>query len=295
MKGSKSFASLKFPLVLLLILLLISGTFLTFSTGAFVLNFKQIGFTMTSTVQKGIVKVISSIENTFTAISQLATLSEEYQILTKKLENYYYLQRTNADMRQENERLNELLGFTQQYTYESYAAEIIGRDPNALYSAMTIDKGSKHGIKKNMPVVAIQQGRIGLVGKVVTVGLYTSIIMPIYDFNCNVSARIESTRDLGMVTGAGSPDVPLILSYIKKNVLNDLQYGDIIITSGENGNYVRGISIGTISNVAVVDYDTSLIISLIPTVDFSRLENVIVIDSDAPNNASPSTFNPGGM
>lgn len=58
-----------------------------------------------------------------------------------------------------------------------------------------------------------------------------------------------------------------------------MQYGDIVVTSGENGNYIKEIPIGTISAVSVVDYDTSLIISVVPIVDFSRLEEVIVIDS----------------
>ena len=52
-----------------------------------------------------------------------------------------------------------------------------------------------------MPVIALQSGNVGLVGKVIEVGHYTSLVMPIYDFQCSVSARIQNTRDLGLVSG----------------------------------------------------------------------------------------------
>jgi len=131
-----------------------------------------------------------------------------------------------------------------------------------------------------MPVIAIQNGNVGLVGKIVTVGRLTSMVLPIYDFNCNVSSRIKSTRDIGICSGNGKQEEPLRLRYIRKRVLDELHYGDLIITSGENENYFSNIAIGTISAIRTLDYDTSLEIDVIPLIDFSRLERVIVVDSN---------------
>ncbi len=278
--------SIKFSLRLLVILVAISGIFLTVSTGVFVLNFKELGFSIFSGMQRGVFTVIDGVENTFTAIRDLATLQEEYQKLTEKLEDYEFLQRSNAEARKENERLTELLGFTQTYSYKTKTARIIGRDPESLYSSITLNKGSKDGIQKNMPVIAIQNGNVGLVGKVVSVGRYTSFIMPIYDFNSYVSARIQNTRDIGLISGNGSADGTLTLNYVNKRVRPDLQYGDAIVTSGENDNYMRETTIGTISSIADVDYDTSLIISVVPTIDFARLEEVIIVDTGTLNETS---------
>ena len=135
-----------------------------------------------------------------------------------------------------------------------------------------------------MPVIAIQNGDVGLVGKVVSVGRETSLIMPIYDYQCNVSARIETTRDIGLVSGTGSSESLLTMKYIKKRVLNELNYGDIIVTSGENDNYLKDIPIGSISNINILDYDTSLEIEITPIIDFSRLEHVIIVDSSEVQN-----------
>ena len=129
-----------------------------------------------------------------------------------------------------------------------------------------------------MSVIAYQNGNSGLVGKVVQVGAFTSIVMPIYNMNCTVSARIQNSRDLGLVTGKGKEELPLAMNYIKKRVLEDLHYGDVVVTSGENSNYMRDLPIGTISKISVIDYNSSLDIELTPIIDFSRLENVVVVD-----------------
>src|SRR5574344_1483910 len=268
--------------LVLIILVLFSGVTLGFTSGGFVINFGKVGFNVISSLQKGTHAVTSFFENTVTSIKDTAELRKQYKILTEKLKDYEYMQRNNTEIRKENERLKEQLDFVQTIELKNYAAEIIARDPDTLYSGITINKGSRNGIRKGMPVIAIQNGNVGVVGKIVTVGLGTSMIMPVYDLQCNISARIQNTRDIGIVTGSGSPDSPLQMNYIKKRVLDELNYGDIIVTSGENDNYMRDIPIGTISKITVLNYDSSLQINLTPVIDFSRLETVIVVDQKQP-------------
>lgn len=272
----------RIPLFFLILYLIISGFFLSLSSGGFILDFQQIGFSIVSTVQSGTNAVWSGITRFFTSVSELSQLKKEYELLSERLEDYEYLQRNNAEIRKENIRLKELLDFTEDLSYQNYPAQIIGRETNTTYSGITVNKGSRQGIRKGMPVIAIQNGNIGLVGKVITVGLNTSMIMPVYDSRCNVSARIEHTRDTGIISGTGAESAPLSLSYIKKRVLEELSYGDVIVTSGENDNYMSDIPIGTISAITVLDYDTSLEITVIPVIDFGRLEHVVIVDVHSP-------------
>lgn len=271
------------PVFLLLLLVVISGVILALYTGGFIVNFKEAGFSIVSTAQLSAHTVSSSVGGAFSAIKDLADLRKEYEALTEKLKDYEYLQRNNAEIRRENGRLREQLGLSDSLNKKNYPAFIVGRDPNAAYSAITISKGRNAGIKKNMPVIALQRGNVGLVGKVVSVGPYTSLVMPIYDYQCSVSARIQNTRDLGLVSGNGSESENLSLRYINKRVLDELQIGDVIVTSGENGNYERDIPIGSISKIKIVDYDSSLQIEVTPVIDFSRLESVIVMDREELN------------
>ncbi|MGL4982424.1 MAG: rod shape-determining protein MreC [Treponemataceae bacterium] len=269
-----------FSLVIFCAYLLISGFVLAFSTGSFIVNFKQVGFSILTSVQKGVNHSFSFFISGVTAIKDLAILREEYEILVKKLENYEYLQRSNAEIKKENDRFREQLGFIESYPKKNIPSRIIARDPNSLYSAITIDKGIKDGIKKNMPVIAFQQGSIGLVGKIVEVGSTTSMVVPLYDFQFNVSSRIQHTRDIGLVTGMGYSDLNLVMKYIKKRVVEEINYGDIVVTSGESESYDREIPIGTISKINVLDYDTSIELEITPVINFSRLENVIVVSRE---------------
>ena len=269
---------LKFPEFLFILLLLISSFSLSFSSGSFVLNIKNIGFSILSTIEKGVSTSVNAVTNTINSVGELRKLKKEYDQLVIKLEKFEQLQRSNADIRKENERLKEQLDFVSSIEEKNIPAQIISRNLDDSYSYITIDKGSVNGIKKNMPVIAFQNGNQGLVGKIVQVGAFTSQIIPIYNMDNMVSTRIQNTRDLGLVNGQGSQDLPLELQYIRKRVMEDLNIGDIVVTSGENDNYKRDIPIGTISKIEEIPYNSSLYIEITPIIDFSRLENLVVIN-----------------
>ncbi|MCQ2241439.1 rod shape-determining protein MreC [Treponema sp.] len=264
--------------ILLAFFILLSGNMLAFHSGSFIVNFNKVGFSMVSFFQEGVANVFGFGKKFVLAIHDVAVLQKEYRALTEKLKDYEYMQRNNTEIRKENERLKEQLQFATELEYRNIAAQIIGRNPDNLYSGITIGKGSRSGIRKGMPVIAIQNGNIGVVGKVVTVGVSTSLVMPVYDTKCNISARIQNTRDIGIISGSGSYDSPLMLNYIRKRVLDDFNHGDLVVTSGENDNYMKDVPVGRISKITVLDYDSSLEIEVDPVIDFMRLENVLVVD-----------------
>ena len=279
-RRSFSFSFVEF---VFLILLFLSGLALAFSGGGFVVNFQRVGFSVVTSLQKAVYSVCDGVTGVFTAVAELKSLKAENQELKEKLKNYEFLQRNNTEIRKENERLREQLQFATHIEQKNFPAQIIGRNPDNIYSGITINKGSRSGIKKGMSVIAVQNGTTGLVGKIVTVGLETSLVMPVYDSKCVVSSRIQNTRDIGLVSGSGNANSPLQMKYIKKRVLSELNFGDIVVTSGETDNYVADIPVGTITNIMVVEYDSSLNIEITPVVDFARLETVIVTDLKEPN------------
>ena len=275
--------SFNFAEFVFLILLFLSGLALAFSGGGFVVNFQRVGFSVVTSLQKAVYSVCDGVTGVFTAVAELKSLKAENQELKEKLKNYEFLQRNNTEIRKENERLREQLQFATHIEQKNFPAQIIGRNPDNIYLGITINKGSRSGIKKGMSVIAVQNGTTGLVGKIVTVGLETSLVMPVYDSKCVVSSRIQNTRDIGLVSGSGNANSPLQMKYIKKRVLSELNFGDIVVTSGETDNYVADIPVGTITNIMVVEYDSSLNIEITPVVDFARLETVIVTDLKEPN------------
>lgn len=281
----------KFSEFLLIIFVLLSSLLLAFNSGGFVVNLKKVGFSIISSVEKGVHFVVDGITNTVNSVGELRKLKKEYNELVLKLENYEQMQRSNADITKENERLKEQLGFSISMDEKNIPAQIISRNLDNAYSYLTIDKGSVNGIKKNMPVVAFQNGNQGLVGKVIQVGTFTSQIMPIYNIKNIVSVRIQNTRDLGLVSGLGTQNQRLLLQHIRKRVMEELSYGDVVVTSGENDNYMRDIPVGTITKITALDYNSSLNIELTPIIDFARLENVIVVNQKELNDRKTSSDN----
>lgn len=241
---------------------------------------ESLGLTVFGFFQRGFAAVGIFVEDTLASIAELRRLRDNYRELSAKLERYTNIERGFADLREENKRLKEQLGFSNDIAYQRIAARIVAKDPNNLYSTITIDKGIGDGIRKNMPVIAFQDGLEGLVGRVVEVGRGTSKIVPLYDSKSYVAARMSSgTRTEGLVGGQGSPDDPLLMRFVKKRTKDDIQFGDLVVTTGYESIYPAEVSIGRVRKIRVVEYQTSIDIELDPVLDFSRIEYVFVVRS----------------
>lgn len=236
------------------------------------------GLSMYSGLRQSIHTLRSFITGTVLSIRELAALKEQYDELAERITRYEQLERSAADIRQENNRLRDQLGFSQTLSYRYIAAEIIGRDPDNLFSALVLNRGKKNGVTSNMPVIAYQNGVETLVGKVVRSAQIESLVMPLYDSNSYISARLAESRIEGIVEGQGSPDAPLLLRFVRRRSRGEISIGEPIVTSGLGGVYPPGIILGRVSRVLYQDNDTSIEIEVDSSADFSRLEYVFVID-----------------
>lgn len=253
---------------------------LTFSSQRFVLRPQQVGLSVFSMVQNGLYTIGGFFSRTVTSINELGNLRKNYSILLDRVKQYEGIQNDVVELRQENLRLREILGFSRQLSYRNIAAQVIGKDPGNLFSTITIDKGSLDGVARNMPVVAVQDGVQGLVGKVESVGLKSSIVLPLYDHLNYVAARLQRTRYEGLVNGGGSQDTPIVMRWVEKTAVKQIRTGDLVITSGMNSLYPKGIHIGYVSSMSARPSDTSLELRINPIIDFGRLEYVFVIQAE---------------
>ncbi|MDR2403157.1 MAG: rod shape-determining protein MreC [Spirochaetaceae bacterium] len=265
------------------VLVFISFSLLFFSSRSFVIDFGSLGLSMYSGIRGGISGVISYISRTVLSVQELAVLRREYGELLDRMIRYEQLERNAAEIRQENNRLREQLGFTARTGYHYIPAEIIGRDPDNLFSAFVINKGKRDGVAYNMPVIAYQKGMQALTGKILQAGQFESLVIPIYDVSCFVPARLAESRYDGLVEGQGKREYPLLMRLISKRARDEIGIGDTIITSGVGGVYPGavypgGINIGRVSKINYQEYETSMEVELEPAIDFSRLEYVFVID-----------------
>jgi len=264
-----------FTAILVLCLLM-----MLFSNSNVVLQPKKVGQSFFSLFQLSIHAVADWFSGTWNSIGELKRLRSELDEARERLVEYERVSRNLTELRRENQVLREQLGFSQALSFRYISAQVIARDPGNQFSTIMVNRGSVHGMRQGMPVIAFQGGLQGLVGRVVVVSLSTAIVQPITDPNSFVAARLQTSRFDGLV--AGSQGVPglLTMSYVKKLALNEVQYGELVITSGMGQLFPEGFHIGRVREMTAKGYEASLELEVEPIVDFSRLEYAFIIDTE---------------
>jgi rod shape-determining protein MreC len=173
-----------------------------------------------------------------------------------------------AEVELENERLRALLGFRERLTGDVIAASVIGRDATGLARTLTIDRGERDGVAKGAAVLA----PAGVVGQVFLVGADTARVLLITDHNSGLDAIVQRTRARGIIEGAAGDGCAL--KYVKRT--EDLVPDDVIVTSGVDGIFPRGLPVGRIDVVDKRGQGLFQDASVTPFVDFERLEEVLV-------------------
>lgn len=267
-------------------LVLFSSIMLLLSGRSFAFDVKNAGMSIFSGIRIGIFELSSFVSRTVLSISELSNLREEHANLLRQLDRYAELERGHAEIHQENIRLREQLEFAQTIRYRRIPAQISGRDPDNLFSAIVINKGSLSGVANNMTVVAWQNGMQALVGRVIQTGLFESLVMPVFDNNSAISARFSESRFEGIIEGQGNSETPLMKRFVPRRAREEINIGDIIVTSGMGGIFPPEINIGRVSGINVLEYGTTLNVYIVPMIDFLRLEYVFVIEAERENTES---------
>ena len=100
----------------------------------------------------------------FAAVSNYRHLQQENDRLRQQLAEAVALQTKIAELRQENNRLRGMLELREASEYELIAAEVIARDPSSWFNIITINKGTKDGVRENMAVITTE----GLIGSILS-------------------------------------------------------------------------------------------------------------------------------
>jgi rod shape-determining protein MreC len=175
---------------------------------------------------------------------------------------------------QESVRLRELLELKQSVPLDTLAAQVVGRDGVPWFRTLTLDKGDQDGVRLDAAVISAT----GVVGRVFAVGPHAARVQTLLDRDSGAAALIERSRASGVVSGqvsgpeAGSED--LTLKYVPERA--DVAVGDLVVTSGLDRIYPKGLVLGRVRHVGTA---TGLFrdIRVEPSARFERLEEVLVV------------------
>lgn len=264
-------------IVTLLILILISSCMIIFSKTDVMSAPNRIGMSFFAFFQNTTGSVAKWFSNMINSIGKVEELKQELSKAEEELLQYKRISRDIIELRKENEELKQELKLLHDIDFEYIAAEVIAWNSEHNFSSVTINKGQLSGIEKNMPVIAFQGGLQGLVGKIISVGLNSSTMLTLVDASSYVSARFQDSDYVGLINGRGVNSEYLLMSGVKKHAASEIQYGDIIESSGLGGLYPKGIAIGRYRKIRAKEYDTTLKLEIEPVIDFSRLEYIYVL------------------
>lgn len=200
--------------------------------------------------------VNTSKENEFlrSRVSELA--SEVFQINTLKAEN---------------ERLKQLLSFGENTIHKKVLGQVIGWDASSEYKILRIDKGSVDGVVVKSAVITAE----GLVGHTYRVYEKYSDVLTILDTNNRVDVVSERTRTHGVVEGLSL--MTCRMKYVPHS--EELFIGDELVTAGLSVIYPKGLRVGQILNIKKNPEDLTQELTVKPVVDFTKLEEVVVLIS----------------
>jgi len=168
----------------------------------------------------------------------------------------------------ENDRLRTLLDFRQTLHGELLTARVIGHDASGLSRTVTIDQGTAAGVEKGAAVLAPG----GLVGQVFLASPHAARVLLVTDHNSGVDAVVQRTRGRGIVEGTIEGHCGL--KFVKRT--EDLQVGDLVLSSGFDGIFPPALPVGRISAVDKQGQGLFQYAQIEPAVDVDRLEEVLV-------------------
>jgi|SRR3989339_483610 len=189
-------------------------------------------------------------------------LRVEKTALAEQLNNYregYY----------EGIRLRKLLDIRNGLPYRTVAARVVDNKQDSLFKTILIDKGTADGLSAGYPVLSAQ----GVTGRIMESSWHSSRVLLMIDRISNIAAVIQRSRTQGILQGTGTSQYNL--KYIPHTA--DVLPGDLLLSSGMAGVFPKGLIIGTVTRVEPQKHELFKKIDVAPSVDFERLEEVLVL------------------
>ncbi|WP_062198908.1 rod shape-determining protein MreC [Massilibacterium senegalense] len=227
-------------------------------------------------VQSIFTKPADYVAGFFENVRDINRVYEENKRLKKQLDEYASLSVKVSELTLENEDLREQANIDETLReYKVRNALVIARSPEEWHQFLTIDKGQKDGIEKNMAVITNK----GLIGKVKDVSQFSSTVQLISDIDRanRISAVVEGNdRAFGLIEGYQTEKKAIVMTKIPSDV--EIKKGQIVATSGLGGTFPRGLVIGKIKKVTPDDYGLTQTALIEPAADLYDVDHVMVTE-----------------
>lgn len=231
-------------------------------------------------VNKVLYSPIRFIDKKVSEQKEKKEMYEKYSELKEKSENYDLLQSKFNELDYQYSELQKTLDLNKTLSKDSYLnATVINRNIGVWYNTITIDKGSKNGVKEDMPVIVKE----GLIGKVIKVSNFNSTIKLLTsdDITDKISVKIKNNDDyiFGLLVKYDIDNKVFIIEGIDQNI--NIEPGSLVTTTGLGDYFTSGITVGKVKQVKTDNFDLAKIVEVTSDVDFSKLNYVTILKREA--------------
>ena len=178
---------------------------------------------------------------------------------------------------EENDRLRRLLGLREQLPVETVSAVVSARDTTEYFriARLTLDVTGTE-VKPDMPVIAAD----GAIGTVLRVAGDTVDVQLLVDAGFGVDVVAKRTGARGFIRGGGDRSRYAVkVQYVQSG--DEVEVGDLLVTSGVGCRFPGGIPVARVTKGLRRDFALHQEVEAEPTVDFSRLQEALIVLSDA--------------
>lgn len=209
------------------------------------------------------------VENAWEGYLDLVQVKRENTKLREEVRKLREMANAGVELQQQNRRLLQLLDFKEKTQFDLVLAQVIGVDSSNWSRAIFINRGSRDGIRKDLPVVTHE----GVVGRVIEATPDAAKVLLITDPRSAVDALIQRTRDTGIVVGDDARHARMKYLPLESN----LKTGDLVVSSGLGGIFPKGLVVGRVTGVTKQKFGLFQEAEISPSANLSRLEEVFVI------------------
>lgn len=237
--------------------------------------------TMTAPFQSAVSWFTGGVKHVWYGYFYFVGLHDSYVALLHENEEQRATIAATWETESENDRLRKMLSFEKETPGKLTPATVIGADSASFAKSLRINRGSRNGVGRNMAVVTPS----GVIGRVTEVSAYYADVQLITDSRSAVPVRVQRTRAQGVLEGLGQGLCHL--KYVAR--AEDVQGGDVVVTSGLGGIFPRGLVVGTVVSVDKKEFGVLQDVQVAPAADFQRLPEEVLVVTEAPAQPPPET------
>ncbi len=222
-------------------------------------------------IQNALGFVSQGVQDTTSKYLNLISIRKNNKFLLKEVSKLKMESVAYQELKLENARLKQLLELKEKSPMKLIASSVVSEDLLSENQTLTINSGTKEGIKEQMGVLGLN----GVIGNVLKASSKRSQVLILTDRFFVIEGIIQRSREKLIIEGTG--DILISAKHIRSSL--DIQIGDLIVTSGNEGLYPKGLPIGVVQNIKISNAGITKTAAIRPLADLFNAEELFVIET----------------